>query len=326
MSFNTDVALKLIGQEISGLSFGNSPENLYAPIRYLMSGGGKRLRPLLVLMGYALFKDDYEKALRPAVALEVFHNFTLVHDDIMDKATLRRGRATVHEKWNKNIAILSGDVMLVKVYELLAEVPHNLQGEVFKRFSRCATQVCEGQQIDMDFEELSQVSAEDYLQMIRLKTAVLPGFCLRLGAMTAGASAQSCVLAEKVGEHLGIGFQLKDDLLDVYGKQEKFGKKIGGDILANKKTFLMVLALNKATNKNRSDLAYWLSNNEKKQETEKIAAVTAIYNGLNADKITQQEIEKHFGEAHRLLDSIPVEANRKIALKKVLEKLSVRKI
>lgn len=284
-----------IDKIISGLEeidLGQNPVELYEPLRYILSLGGKRLRPALALMSYKIFKPDFDKILVPALSIEVFHNFTLMHDDIMDEAPLRRGKTTVHEKWNTNIAILSGDVMLVKAYELLAESESQYLKEVLQKFNTCAAEVCEGQQFDMNFETEDVVHVDEYINMIRLKTAVLLGFALELGAILAGASKEDAKHLNNFGQYVGIGFQLKDDLLDVYGDAEKFGKQVGGDILCNKKTFLLIRALEKAEGVTEDQLKTWL--NESNRDEEKVAAVTAIYSELEIDHETEAEIQKYF--------------------------------
>lgn len=237
MQLKVESYLGLIEKEIAKYQYGESPAELYEPISYIMALGGKRLRPLLTMLSYSLYRNDPEKILKAAVAVEVFHNFTLMHDDIMDNAPLRRGQATVHEKWNANVAILSGDVMLVKAYDLLLESNPARLKEVIAKFNKCAAEVCEGQQHDMNFETLSQVNESEYLEMIRQKTSALLGFSLELGAILADAPESDCLLLKNMGESIGMGFQLQDDLLDVYADQEKFGKLVGGDIIANKKRF-----------------------------------------------------------------------------------------
>ena len=214
-----------IDHELNNLPFGEYPENLYNPIRYILQLGGKRIRPLLALLSYGLYKNDIEKVLRPSLAVEIFHNFTLLHDDIMDKAPLRRGKPTVHNRWNENTAILSGDVMLVRVYDFLVEVKPEIVKRVIKDFNDCAARVCEGQQLDMDFELEANVTEKDYIRMIQYKTAVLLGFSLSFGGILAGADEGDIQLLSDFGINLGIGFQLMDDLLDVYGDHVKFGKQ-----------------------------------------------------------------------------------------------------
>src|SRR6218665_1600849 len=255
-----EIFLKAIEQEITHTKYGNEPIELYEPIEYLMSLGGKRMRPLLTVMATNIFSDNWQDAIKPAIGVEVFHNFTLMHDDIMDAAPLRRGKPTVHEKWNASVAILSGDVMLVCAYELLTAVEDRIFKQVIRRFNRTAAEVCEGQQLDMNFASRNDVTEEEYIDMIRLKTSVLLGFALELGGMIANAGVQNTKLLYDIGTHVGIGFQLKDDILDVYGDPKKFGKQVGGDIIENKKTFLLIEALEKAKGKpEEKELAKWLS-------------------------------------------------------------------
>lgn len=312
--------LSQINQQIAEMNFGEQPTELYAPIRYLMDLGGKRMRPLLTVLGYQLFADDISKVIRPAIGIEVFHNFTLMHDYIMDKAPLRRGEATVHEKWNENIAILSGDVMLVKAYELLMDVEDQYLRKVLQKFNQCAAEVCEGQQWDMNFEQISQVTENQYLEMIRLKTAVLLGFALELGGILAGANEKNTQLLRKFGENMGIGFQLKDDLLDVYAESDKFGKQVGGDIIANKKTFLLIEALTKAEGNIKKELDYWLGLKEF-DKSEKVKAVTEIYNQLHIKELTQAKIDEYFKLGFEQLEKLDAQENRKQFLKGFVEEI-----
>jgi len=273
--------------------YGAKPQELYQPISYIMSLGGKRLRPLLTLMSYSLYKDDYRSILTPAAAVEVFHNFTLMHDDIMDEAPLRRGQQTVHEKWNANTAILSGDVMLVKAYDMLLEVDPAMLPQVMRRFNKTAAEVCEGQQQDMNFETLEEVSEADYIEMIRLKTAVLLGFSLEYGALLAGATEHDARCLYDFGVHIGIGFQLKDDLLDVYADKAKFGKQVGGDIMSNKKTFLLIKAKELAKGDEAKKLQELL-NSESSNNEIKVREVTAIYDKLNIKGLTEEKMTQFF--------------------------------
>lgn len=237
-----DHYVQLIEKTLHEQSFDSNPIELYEPISYILGLGGKRLRPAMVLAACELFEGDIDKALLPALAIEVFHNFSLVHDDIMDDASLRRGQKTVHEKWNSNIAILSGDAMLVKAYQYIAEVDPKILPEVLEIFSQTALEICEGQQMDMNFESRQDVPEAEYLEMIRLKTAVLLGAALQIGALIGGASSQSAASLYKFGINAGLAFQVQDDLLDAFGDPEKVGKKAGGDILQDKKTLLMIYA------------------------------------------------------------------------------------
>jgi geranylgeranyl diphosphate synthase type II len=283
--------------------FGAEPASLYDPIRYIMGLGGKRLRPLLVLLSYSMYKNDTDKILKYAVAVEAFHNFTLLHDDIMDKAPLRRGKATVHEKWNTNTAILSGDVMLVRVYQMFLDLGDDSLRVVMKLFSDCAAAVCEGQQWDMEFESKSRVTEEQYISMITQKTAALLGFSLELGAYLGGASEHERNVLRQAGIDLGIAFQLKDDLLDVYGNKRKFGKQVGGDIIANKKTFLLIKAIQNATQKERTELLKWLSA-KKFEKRKKVAAVTALYDRLEVKSAAEQKIAEYFAKGTKGIESL----------------------
>jgi geranylgeranyl diphosphate synthase type II len=291
-----------IEAEIKRLRFGNKPASLYDPIRYLMGQGGKRMRPLLVLLAYSLFKKDLKRVVPYAVAVEAFHNFTLMHDDIMDQAPLRRGTPSVHEKWNLNTAILSGDVMLVKVYDMMLPLEADKLKVVLKTFNQAAAEVCEGQQLDMEFENKS-VDEGQYIEMIRKKTAVLLGFSLELGAILANASSTDQRNLRDFGINIGIGFQLKDDLLDAYADPEKFGKQTGGDILANKKTFLLIKAFEKASAQQKAELNNWL-NAKKFNKKEKVEAVKQIFDALDIPRLTQQKTNRYFTQGFRKLDQI----------------------
>ncbi len=303
MSLPVSSLLRLIDQEIKKLNFGSQPKSLYEPIRYIMSLGGKRLRPLLALISYSLYKTDPEKIVKYAITIEAFHNFTLLHDDIMDKAPLRRGKATVHEKWNVNTAILSGDVMLVKVYDQFLNLDGDTLKEVLRIFNQCAAEVCEGQQWDMEFETKSKVTEAQYIEMIRLKTAVLLGFSLELGALLANASQDDRQALKEFGINIGIGFQLKDDLLDVYADKNKFGKQVGGDILANKKTYLLIKAKEKARGKDKQELELWL-NAKKFNKLKKVKAVTDLYTKLGIAQLTERNIEEYFSKGFQNLDRL----------------------
>lgn len=295
--------LQELEHHILNFEYGQSPKELYEPISYIMNLGGKRIRPLLTLMAYTLYKEDYGKILTPALAVEVFHNFTLMHDDIMDDAPLRRGKPTVHEKWNANTAILSGDVMLVKAYDMLLEISPEKLPYCLKLFNRTAAEVCEGQQHDMNFETMEDVSEHAYLEMIRQKTAVLLGFALEFGALLAEAPEIDSKKLYDFGVNIGIGFQLKDDLLDVYADQAKFGKQVGGDIIANKKTFLLIKAKELAKGENKEKLNYWLSVKNFDKE-EKVKAVTDIYNVLGIKELAESKMHDYFKEGFEQYASI----------------------
>jgi len=304
--------LEAISKQIDHTTYGKHPAELYDPIRYIMSLGGKRLRPLLTVLSANLFIDDWQKSLKPAIAVEVFHNFTLMHDDIMDRAPLRRGKPTVHEKWNENVAILSGDVMLVNAYELLLDIDPSQLRRVIQRFNRTAAEVCEGQQLDMNFESRSDVTQDEYLEMIRLKTSVLLGFAMELGGMIAGADATTTQLLYDAGVNMGLGFQLKDDLLDVYGDPEKFGKQVGGDIISNKKTFMLLEALSKATGTTKEILESWISLEQGTFDVAtKVAAVRDIYTELGVHTAAEAKIEAYFAKGFKALNDLPIATERK---------------
>lgn len=316
---------ELIEKEISKRQFGKQPESLYEPIRYIMSIGGKRMRPLLTVLAYSLYKKDVRNVVPYAVSVEAFHNFTLLHDDIMDKAPLRRGMATVHEKWNINTAILSGDVMLVKVYDMLLTLPTDKLKSVLYAFNKCAAEVCEGQQLDMDFEKRSSVTEKEYITMIKLKTAVLLGYALELGAILANAGNEQQKALREFGINIGIGFQLKDDLLDAYADPKKFGKQVGGDIIANKKTYLLIQALEKAKGKQKQELNTWLEAGSfnKKQ---KVAAVKSIYDALQVPQLTEKKINHYFNKGFASLEKVKGNASAKEQLRKFAEDLIGRQV
>lgn len=299
---------------LAQLHYGDEPHTLYEPIRYIMALGGKRIRPLLTLLGAHLFTDELGPVIKPALATEVFHNFTLLHDDLMDQAPLRRGQPTVHEKWNPNVAILSGDVMLVRAYELLFDIDPQSLPLLLRRFSQTAAEVCEGQQWDMNFETETQVSIPQYLDMIRLKTAVLLGFCLELGARLGGASDEAAEHLRQFGTDVGLAFQLRDDLLDVYGDAATFGKRVGGDIVADKKTFLLLTAQAQASPAQQAMLARHIGRPTPDAEA-KVQAVRAVYDELNVRAQTEQLIESYFQDALQHLARVPVAEARKEPLR-----------
>jgi len=295
----------LISDELGRIEYPKTPSLLYEPIDYILGLGGKRMRPILVLMAHQLFDKNIEKAISPALAIEVFHNFTLLHDDIMDNAPLRRGQKTVHEKWNSNVAILSGDTMLVQAYQLMAEVDDTIVKQVLAVFSKAAIEVCEGQQWDMDFETQSDVSISDYLKMIEYKTAVLLGAALQIGGITAGASKEEQNHLYAFGRDLGIAFQLKDDLLDAFGDAETFGKQVGGDIMANKKTYLYLKALALADGTQRQNLEQYFSTNDTSQL--KVDAVKTIFSNLEIPELTNNSIREYHARAMENLAAIDSE-------------------
>ena len=292
----------LIEEKIQQISYPNTPELLYDPISYIMRLKGKRMRPILLLMAHQLFDKDITKAISPALAIEVFHNFTLLHDDIMDNAPLRRGNSTVHEKWNNNVAILSGDTMVVQAYQLMADVDASIVKDVLNVFSKAATEVCEGQQWDMDFETQDDVLLSDYMKMIEYKTAVLLAASLQIGGITAGVSKENQNNLYYFGLNVGIAFQLKDDLLDAFGNSDEFGKQIGGDIIANKKTFLYLKALQLANDKQKESLVNYFKIQE--QTEQKVMGVKAIFTDLDISKHTKDMMKAYYTKAMKHLEAI----------------------
>ncbi len=313
---------RLINKGLNDIEFPEIPEKLYSPIRYFTDLGGKRIRPVLTLLAGEIFDFPIDKNLPLALAIEVFHNFTLLHDDLMDNSPLRRGKATVHEKWNPSIAILSGDAMLITAYQLLGKCDLQKYPELLSIFSTMAIEVCEGQQLDMDYEVQEAVTIEEYTNMIRLKTAILLGAALRLGAISSGASEADSLHLEQFGINIGIAFQLQDDFLDVYGETHTFGKKIGGDILANKKTFLMLSALRLAEGEKLEFLQKWIE--EQDLPDEKIAAVTSLYDELGIPKLIIDEMHRYSKNAYEALDKVSVADLKKIPLRKLAESLLIR--
>jgi len=287
----------------------DSPSGLYDPIRYFLQIGGKRIRPILTLLGAELFGTDKEKALSQALSIEVFHNFTLVHDDIMDQAPLRRNKETIHQKWNINSAILCGDVMLIKAYELLCDIDPEKLSETLQLFNKTATQVCEGQQLDLDFEYRDDVSIDEYIEMIRLKTSVLLGGALKIGAIIAGAGEKDKTEIYEFGQNIGLAFQIQDDILDLYADPVKFGKQVGGDVISNKKTFLHLTALNKAT-KEQLEIARQLKN-EPDIEL-KVKRTRELYDQVGVKQDCKKKIQEHYNIALNALHRVAVpEENKK---------------
>lgn len=298
----------------------NEPHQLYAPVKYALSIGGKRLRPVLLLMSANMFQDDIESGLPAALAVEIFHNFTLLHDDIMDKAEVRRNNPTVHKHFSENTAILSGDSMAFLSYRLLLKCRCEKLHEITKLFTETALEVCEGQQYDMDFELRQDVTETEYLEMIRLKTAVLLACSLKAGAQLADAENETAELIYDFGINLGLAFQLQDDLLDTFGNQESFGKKIGGDIVANKKTYLLIEALENANSGQKQELKKWLTKTDF-NPAEKITAVSELYNQLGIKQLTEKKIDFYFDAAFEILQKLPVDEKRKLPLKNLSKKM-----
>ena len=302
-----------INQTLNTLRYGENPAELYEPIRYIMSLGGKRIRPLMVLLAAKMYDDDVENVLLPAAAVEVFHNFTLMHDDIMDQAPLRRGKPTVHQKWNSTIAILSGDVMLVKAYDYLNKVTPRYAKRIVHLFNRTAKEVCEGQQLDMDFERRVQVAFDEYLNMINVKTSVLLAASLQMGAILGGALERNQNLLYEFGRKLGLAFQVQDDYLDAFGDPEKFGKQVGGDIKSNKKTFLLIHALETADGSQLQELESHLQS----AAPDKVDRVLSIFRECKVDEWAMELKDQFMKEALTHLDDIAVVSSRKEPLKRL---------
>lgn len=324
-AFSLQEAQKELENHIKNLNTEGKPNQLYAPIEYIMSLGGKRMRPLLVLLGYSLYDSEWKNAVAPAIVTEVFHNFTLLHDDIMDNAPIRRGQPTAHEKWDVNTALLSGDLMLIKTYQWFLEtVPSDKFPLILELFNECAIGVCEGQQFDMEFEKRNDVEISEYIEMIKLKTAVLLGFSLELGAILGGAKPFEAAQLREVGISAGIGFQLHDDILDVYADPKTFGKRVGGDITENKKTYLMLTALELEKKAGQNELQNWI-NMQEFNEVEKVKAITEIYNNLNIRKFTEQKMNEYFENSYQILDNLSVKNdNQKQFLKQFLMQIQER--
>jgi len=318
-----------INKTIESLDWSKEPKGLYEPIAYALASGGKRLRPQLALIaaetvinGGLISGNALEDVVPAALALEIFHNFTLLHDDVMDKAPVRRGRPTVHVKWNDNTAILSGDQMLIEAYKQLAGVPADKLPQVLKWFNEMATGICEGQQLDVDFEHVSNVSIADYMKMIELKTSVLLAYAMKIGGYIAGATPAQQEALYQYGLHIGLAFQIQDDILDVYGDPATFGKTIGGDICCNKKTFLLLTALENANAEDKAELLQWLLTTDRNEE--KIAGVKAIYNRLEVREIGESVMEEHTAQALAQLDKLP-QNNATEQLRRLAEQLATRK-
>lgn len=305
--------LDLIENALRNVHYPAHPAGLYEPIAYVLEEGGKRIRPLLVLMGYGLYRDDVEKALPAALALETYHNHTLLHDDLMDNADMRRNRPTVHCKWNANTAILSGDTMLLMAFRHLLKAPCSQPEALFDLFSRSAVEICEGQQYDVNFETRTDVTEAEYIEMIRLKTSVLLACSIKTGALLAEAPAADAEALYRFAEKVGLAFQLQDDYLDVYGDPAVFGKKIGGDILCGKKTFLLIRALGKANAARREELLRLL-NSPTLPDEEKISAVRKIYDDLSVAEDCQTAINGFYEEARRALDEVALPETCKMPL------------
>ena len=314
---------KEIDKQLSKIKLSNNPKELYDPVRYMLKMKSKRVRPILAILAYKLVHPNWKKVIQSCLSLELFHNFTLIHDDIMDKAPIRRGKKTIHEKWNKNIGILSGDLLMILAYNMISDLPKNILSKTMLKFNEISIKVCEGQQLDMNYQTRKNIDEKQYIEMIRLKTATLIGLSLQFGGLLANMNNNNLNTLYKIGELFGIGFQLRDDLLDVYGS-ENFGKKIGGDILENKKTFLSVKAYELSSKKERKNLDYWKKN--KKSSKEKIKKVTEIFDKLNLKELTEKKIKSFFNLAYKKLESLNVKNSNKEELTSYLSQLFERKI
>ena len=317
--------LDKINAYLEQMPYMRPPKGLYEPIAYELSLGGKRIRPVLMLMAYNIYKEDVERILPQAAGLETYHNHTLLHDDVMDKADMRRNKPTVHNVWNDNTAILSGDAMLILAYRLMAEGLTDQLAEVMHIFTETTMEICEGQQWDMEFESRMDVKVDEYIEMIRLKTSVLLAAALKIGACLAGAPTEEAQKLYDFGVKMGLAFQLQDDWLDVYGDPKVFGKNIGGDILCNKKTYMLITALEQADEDQRKELERWLTATDF-IPAEKISAVTALYNNIGVGKRCEEMVEAYYSDGLAVLDSIALPEERKQALKDFACSLMNRKV
>lgn len=310
---NSNEILQKINERLDTISGDRKPETLYEPIRYVLSIGGKRIRPVLMMLTYELFRDNSEDIIMPACAIETYHNYTLLHDDLMDNADLRRGHQTVHKKWDANTAILSGDSMLVLAYQRMAQCDQAKLKPVLDLFSKTALEIGEGQQYDMDFEHRNDVTEDEYIEMIRLKTSVLLACSMKIGAILADAPAEDADNLYRFGEQVGLAFQLQDDYLDVYGDPSVFGKAIGGDIVSNKKTYMLINAMNRADSEQRRRLSEWIGAKDF-DAVEKIAAVRAIYDEIGIDRLALEKINHYFRQSRKYIDAVSVDRERKAEL------------
>ena len=315
--------LQAINQYLDTMPYDRQPLSLYEPIQYVLSLGGKRIRPTLMMLAYNLYQEDPEKILPQACALETYHNFTLLHDDLMDHADMRRGHPTVHVKWDANTAILSGDTMLLMAFKQMMQCPQEHLHAVLDVFTETTLEIDEGQQYDISFETRDDVREEEYIEMIRLKTSVLLACALKIGAILGGASASDAENLYKFGEHIGLAFQLQDDFLDVYGDPKVFGKAIGGDILCNKKTFMLINAFNKADETQRKELEKWV-NAVNPDPQQKIAAVTTLYNHIGVNRLAEERIRYYFDESRKYLAAVQVPEESKQELKAYADKMMRR--
>lgn len=325
MSYSAAQLLEKVNAYIKQMPYARPPMGLYEPIAYELALGGKRIRPVLMLMAYHLYKEDVDSILPQAVGLETYHNHTLLHDDVMDKADMRRGKPTVHNVWNENTAILSGDAMLILAYRLMSDCPVDKLKEVLDIFTATTMEICEGQQWDMEFEHRSDVTVDEYIEMIRLKTSVLLAAALKIGACMADAPADDQDKLYEFGVKMGLAFQLQDDYLDVYGDPKVFGKNIGGDILCNKKTYMLITALALADEAQREELEHWLSMSDEGQSEEKIAAVTRLYNNIGIGPLCMEKVDAYYKEGLEALDAVALPEEKKDELRSFACRLMNRK-
>jgi geranylgeranyl diphosphate synthase type II len=325
MNTHASALAQLINEYLGQAPYSRPPKGLYDPIEYVLSLGGKRIRPVLMMLSYLLYKENPQDILPQAAGIETYHNYTLLHDDLMDRADMRRGQLTVHKKWDDNTAILSGDAMLVLAYQWMAQCDAPHLPQVMAVFSQTALEICEGQQWDMEFESRTDVTIPEYIEMIRLKTSVLLAAALKIGALLADAPQADAQRLYDYGVKMGLAFQLQDDLLDVYGDPKVFGKQIGGDICCNKKTFMLITALAQANPAQRAELDRWIAAPEFNRE-EKVSAVTRIYDELHIRQLCQQQIEAYYAEALRHLEAVEAPADRKEPLVAFARKLMNRNV
>ena len=317
---SSDQILQRVNDCLASLPYNRRPASLYEPVQYVLSLGGKRIRPVLMLLGYQLWCENPEDVLMPAIGLETYHNYTLLHDDLMDNADMRRGHETVHRRWNANKAILSGDTMLVLAYQRVAQVPADKLQQVLDLFTVTALEIGEGQEYDMTFETRNDVTEDEYIEMIRLKTSVLLACALKMGAVLAGAPDEDADRLYRVGEQMGLAFQLQDDLLDVYGDPKVFGKAIGGDITSNKKTYMLINAFNRANDKQRAELSRWINAQTFNREV-KVAEVTRLYDEIGIRQLCEEKINYYFEQARQTLAEVNVPDECKQALYQYMDEM-----
>jgi geranylgeranyl diphosphate synthase type II len=321
--YQSEELLQKVNETLDGLAYDRQPFTLYEPIKYVLAIGGKRVRPVLMLLAYNLYKDDPERIMMQAIGLETYHNFTLLHDDLMDQADMRRGHKTVHKRWNPNQAILSGDTMLLQAFDRIADCEVDKLKDVFNTFLITTYEVGEGQQLDVEYETRDDVKEDDYIEMIRLKTSVLIACAVKIGAILAGASKEDQDNLYKFGEQIGLAFQLQDDLLDVYGDPKVFGKNIGGDITSNKKTYMLINALNLANEKQRKELLYWIAVKDF-DRNEKVKAVTKLYDEIGIRQLCERKMDEYYDRALEYLAKVKVSEERKKELKAYAAEMMTR--